>query len=111
MSRWRVLQNTIYSAMLSKRCFKFGSRWSRLLSAPVAAPRCATLLFKFLYCSLTSAVRCNVCVRMGVSVKILFCFVFYLADLEDLDCTDECRLEWQAQIGAVASRRQKLVYY
>ena len=33
-----------YSAILLRRCIRFGSRWLRLLSASVTAPRCASLL-------------------------------------------------------------------
>jgi len=33
-----------HSAMLLRRCIRFGSRWLRLLSASVTAPRCASLL-------------------------------------------------------------------
>ena len=33
-----------YSAMLLRRCIRFGSRWLRLLRASVTAPRCASLL-------------------------------------------------------------------
>ena len=38
-----------HSAMLLRRCIRFGSRWLRLLRASVTAPRCASLLPSCLY--------------------------------------------------------------